>query len=193
MKNMATALFLTRRDPEFFAGMFQSDGKTEVQPPRFPGRIVTTLHKAKEIRPVIEKCITIAKDSMAAQKAADQLGTTADRNSAEWKRWRESDQHAKWVAAIAPVVNARRRAFAILRDKDAVQILFDEIAPEMADRNGGYTRILRMANVRLGDAGQQAILEFVGQKTDRVIKTSQKPVFASGDSASGDSASSDSE
>lgn len=179
MKNLTTALFLTRRDPDFYSGLFQSDGKTEVQPPRFPGRIVTTLQKAKEVRPMVEKCITIAKDVLPAQREADKLGTTADRNSSEWKKWRESDQHKQWVAAMAPVVTARRRVFSMLRDKTAVRILFSEIAPEMADRQGGYTRILRMATVRLGDAGQQAILELVGTEYDRVKKTSQKPEFAS--------------
>jgi large subunit ribosomal protein L17 len=60
---------------------------------------------------------------------------------------------------MAPVVNARRRLFAILRDKEAVQIVFDVVAPKMADRDGGYTRILRLARPRLGDAGTRAILE----------------------------------
>ncbi len=179
MKNLATALFLTRRDPDFFTGMFQSDGKTEVKPPRFPGRIVTTLHKAKETRPMIEKCITIAKDVLPNLAEAEKHGTTAERNTGEWKKWRESDNHKKWAAAMAPVVNARRRVFAMLRDNEAVRILFNEIAPEMADRNGGYTRILHMANVRLGDAGKQAIIELVGTEYDRVKKTSQKPEFAS--------------
>jgi large subunit ribosomal protein L17 len=63
-----------------------------------------------------------------------------------------------------------------LGDKQAVRILFEEIAPRFADRNGGYTRVLRLAKPRLGDAGTRAILELVG-KNDRVRKKSTKPSF----------------
>jgi len=75
-------------------------------------------------------------------------------------------------------VNLRRRAFAMLRDKEAVSILFDEVAPRFVDRTGGYTRIIQLADVRLGDAGKQAILEFVGEN-DRIKQktTASKPVI----------------
>jgi large subunit ribosomal protein L17 len=63
-----------------------------------------------------------------------------------------------------------------LGDKEAVKILFEEIAPRFADRNGGYTRILRLADRRLGDAGEKAILEFVG-RNDRVAVRSERPAF----------------
>ena len=71
---------------------------------------------------------------------------------------------------------ARRRAIQLLGDKQAVSILFDDIAPRFEDRDGGYTRILRLAQPRLGDAGTRAILEFVGQN-DRITERSQKPAF----------------
>ena len=79
---------------------------------------------------------------------------------------------------MAQAVNLRRRAFAVLRDKEAVSILFDDVAPRFVDRTGGYTRIIQLANVRLGDAGTQAILEFVGQN-DRIKKKTpaSKPVI----------------
>ena len=81
---------------------------------------------------------------------------------------------------MAPAVTARRRVFAMLRDKEAVEILFDDVAHRFVDRPGGYTRVLRLAEPRLGDAGTQAILEFVGVH-DRVSQVSQKPAFVDDD------------
>src|SRR4051812_2348225 len=77
------------------------------------GRIVTTVEKAKELRPFIEKLVTLAKK-----------GT----------------------------LHSRRLALARLPDKDAVKKLFEEIAPQYADRPGGYTRVLKRHQRRLGDA-----------------------------------------
>jgi large subunit ribosomal protein L17 len=71
----------------------------------------------------------------------------------------------------------RRRVFAMLRNKRAVQILFDDIAPRMMDRKGGYTRIMKLAKPRLGDAGPRAILELVG-RYDRIKQVAQKPEFS---------------
>ena len=163
---MATALVLTERE----------DSEFDPNPPKVKGRIVTTIAKAKEIRPLVEKCVTIAKKCRAAELVSAEFGTDADRNSSEWKQWRESDNYKKWVEAQAPAVNARRRLFQILRDKQAVAILCDIIAERYEDRPGGYTRIMRLATPRLGDNGVRAILEFVG-KNDRVVKKSEKPDF----------------
>ena len=55
---------------------------------------------------------------------------------------------------------ARRRAFAFLRDDAVVAKLFNEIAPKYAERNGGYTRIIR-TTVRRGDSSEMAIIELV--------------------------------
>lgn len=55
---------------------------------------------------------------------------------------------------------ARRRAFAFLRDDEVVAKLFNEIAPKYAERNGGYTRIIR-TSVRRGDSSEMAIIELV--------------------------------
>lgn len=166
LRNLASALFLTERD----------DVDLDPNRPKVKGRIITTLAKAKEIRPMVEKCVTIAKRTRVAEQASMEFGTTAARNSAEWKAWREGPQYAKWVAARAPVVTARRKLFAMLRHKEAVEILVDNIADRFADRPGGYTRILKLATPRLGDAGPRAILEFTG-RNDRVHKRSEKPDF----------------
>lgn len=171
LRNLASALFLTERDAEL-----------DDNEPKVKGRIVTSLSKAKEVRPLVEKCITIARKSLAAQSEAEQYATTAERNSDQWRAWRDSEDHRKWQDAIAPVVAARRQAVRLIGDRQAVGILFDEIAPRFADRPGGYTRILRLAKPRLGDASTQAILEFVGER-DRVAVRSEKPSFEESESS----------
>src|SRR5215467_10654702 len=142
--------------------------------PKVEGRIITTVAKAKELRPYIERLVTIARKARAHELDAAVHGTNAKRNSNEWKAWRESEKYRKWNQAIAPAVTYRRRAFDLLRDKLAVRILFDELAQKFESRNGGYTRIVRIAGRRLGDAGPQALIEFVGVH-DRVKQRKSRP------------------
>ncbi|HOK49037.1 MAG TPA: 50S ribosomal protein L17 [Sedimentibacter sp.] len=85
------------------------------------GRIRTTVTRAKELRRVAERIITLGK---------------------------RGDLHA------------RRQALAYLYDKEAVYKLFEEVAPKYKDRNGGYTRILRLGP-RRGDGAEMAIIELV--------------------------------
>ena len=54
-----------------------------------------------------------------------------------------------------------RRAAALLQDKEALKKLFDVLGPRYANRAGGYTRIMRMGDYRIGDGGSKAILELV--------------------------------
>ena len=77
-------------------------------------RIETTIPKAKELRPFVERLITIAKRGVAS-------GETNGK-----------------------ALHARRLVLAELPDKDVVSKLFDEVAPRFAERPGGYTRILRV-------------------------------------------------
>ena len=165
LKNLASALFLTERDASF-----------DDNAPKVPGRITTTLHKAKEVRPLVEKCITIAKKSLPAADEARKLESSAERGSDAWKKWRQSDDWRKWADARAPVVAARRRVIQLIGDKEAAKILFDTIAERYSDRPGGYTRVLRLATPRLGDAGERAILELVG-KNDRIKRKAERPAF----------------
>lgn len=97
------------------------------------GRITTTLAKAKEMRPFAEKMITLARKGAAA---------------------RERGEDARFL-------HCYRRAISALRDKAIARKLFEEIAPGYQDRPGGYTRIIKDSQPRLGDNAPRAIFELV--------------------------------
>ncbi|MSQ94713.1 MAG: 50S ribosomal protein L17 [Gemmataceae bacterium] len=103
-------------------------------------RIITTLPKAKAVRPFIERLITIAKQNTlhARRLVISRLGPAAE---AEVKPHEDDDGAAD--------------------HRTVVQKLFSDIAPRFAQRPGGYTRILKRHEVRLGDAGATAYLELL--------------------------------
>jgi len=102
------------------------------------GKIRTTLPKAKEVRAMAEKLITLARDGS---------------------------------------LNSRRRAISILRDRrlvdedqeftgqTIVQKLFSDIAPQFADRPGGYTRIIKLSDFRIGDGGSLVLLQLLTEES----------------------------
>jgi len=85
------------------------------------GKIETTFYRAKEVQPVVEKMITLAKANNLA---------------------------------------SRRKALSYVTKEDVVYKLFNEIGPKYADRNGGYTRVIR-TGARRGDAAEMAIIELI--------------------------------
>ena len=102
-------------------------------------RVTTTLAKAKAARSVAEKIVTLGKHgSMQSRRlVAARLhtrGTTEQLTKDERQKWRQNE--------------------------DVLRILFEDIAPAFKERNGGYTRIVKMEQ-RQGDAAQKAILEWV--------------------------------
>ena len=84
-------------------------------------RIKTTLAKAKAVRPLAERMVTLGKNGS---------------------------------------IHARRTALATLRQKRAVKKLFDDVAPRSAERNGGYTRIVKLGQ-RKSDSAPMAFIEWV--------------------------------
>ena len=96
--------------------------------------IVTTLPKAKEIKAFAEKLVTLAKrDTLTARRRAIAL------------------------------LNERRIADDDAEYKTIINKLFGVLGPRFADRPGGYTRIVRLAQRRLGDGSAKAVLQFVDQ------------------------------
>lgn len=91
---------------------------------------ITTIEKAKEVRPLAERMITLGK--------------------------RET-------------IHARRRALAVVRDKEVVKKVFSTYSSRYAARNGGYTRIYHLS-ARQGDGAEMAMIELV----DRPIKQEEK-------------------
>lgn len=109
------------------------------------GAIRTTETKAKEVRRFAEKLITTAKK-----------GTLhARRQIIARLRDRQMDTFDEASQVY------------VTEDKTLVQKLFDEIAPRYADRPGGYTRIIRVAERRIGDGGEQVILQLVEEGASR--------------------------
>ncbi len=76
------------------------------------------------------------------------------------------------------VLHARRLVLARLPDREAVSKLFSEIAPRYADRAGGYTRVIKRHERRLGDAGQTAFLELLKEGDTKVRTRERAPAPA---------------
>ncbi len=73
-------------------------------------------------------------------------------------------------------LHSRRRALSIIRRKSVVHKLFDSLAPSYADRNGGFTRIIRLG-FRKGDSAETAIIELVDREGEKETpkKSKKKP------------------
>lgn len=87
---------------------------------------------------------------------------SAGRIETTFSKAKETQRMAEKMITLAKKgdLSARRQAMSFLNNKEAVAVLFEEIGPKYADRNGGYTRVLKLGP-RRGDASEMAILELV--------------------------------
>ena len=99
---------------------------------------------------------------MNHNKSYRKLGRRADHRKAMLKNMTISLVKAERMITFGKknTLASRRNAFAFLRDEEAVAKIFNELAPKYADRNGGYTRIIK-TSVRKGDSAEMAIIELV--------------------------------
>jgi len=118
------------------------------------GRIITTVEKAKEARPFVEKLITLARQGtlQARRLAKARLGPCAHAPA----RGDEEDQETRTILAK----------------------LFEDIGPRFHDRPGGYTRIIKRHERRLGDGGKTAFLELLKAGETKVRARAPSPVPA---------------
>ena len=123
-------------------------------------RITTTLLKAKTVRPVIEKLITLGRDAVGASK---EKGVHLRRLAAAKLR-----QQPRTLFHGTPSVKGKVLRDAWRENEDVVHILFNKIAPVFKNRPGGYTRIIKLGQ-RQGDASQLALLELVELPADAAL------------------------
>ena len=106
------------------------------------GRIETTEAKAKELRGIADRTIN--------------WGVSVCELTAQDPGQLSKDERAK-------IVHAQRMARRVLKDQDALRTLFADVAPKLAGRPGGYTRILK-TRTRRGDAAPMAFIELVSHE-----------------------------
>jgi large subunit ribosomal protein L17 len=110
------------------------------------GKVRTTLPRALEVQPFAEKLITLAKRAtLHARRQV--IAYLNDR--------RLTDEQQEFI------LNQKGN------EKTVVQRLFDEIAPRFKDRSGGYTRIIKLPEFRIGDGGDLVLLQLLGHESEQ--------------------------
>ena len=137
-------------------------------------QIKTTLAKAKAARVVAEKMVTLGKKGTLHHRRL-----AAARLRAPQRKFFHGTHTTPGKGSGAKAIKGKDLREKWREEHDVVHKLFDEIAPEFKDRMGGYTRIVKIAGARKGDAAQMAILMWVDESLEEQAKakpsTTAKP------------------
>ncbi|MDX2148600.1 MAG: L17 family ribosomal protein [Planctomycetota bacterium] len=149
------------------------------------GQIVTTIPKAKAVQPFVEKIITAAKRGLAEKDAGEGTELAArrriiaklgrDRRGFDWLYLPKKADDAEKAAVgrlraqaekffpVPPSEQVERNRYGELRKAPKiVKHIFDNVVPRFRDREGGYTRIIKLGRHRIGDGTELCVLQFVG-------------------------------
>jgi len=136
------------------------------------GRIETTLDRAKEAAKLAERCISLAKKGYTDVVTEEKVSTDAKGKEKKFKVSKDGALKLACRRKLLALLDDRQEQKAKGEKKEAfeartngirhplIEKLFDDYAPKYAERNGGYTRILK-TEVRRGDNAQLAIVELV--------------------------------
>lgn len=130
-------------------------------------RIVTTLPKAKELRPFVERVITLSR------KASNLEGDDTGARALHLRRQAAGFFHAGNMQAAALTGKRGQLRAPRTAGMAALKRLFDELGERYKDRPGGYTRILKLGQ-RVGDNAELAIIELVDNPIEREALASAK-------------------
>ncbi|MFN2576242.1 MAG: 50S ribosomal protein L17 [Pyrinomonadaceae bacterium] len=129
-------------------------------------RIVTTLPKAKELRPFIEKAITLSRRAVSLDgNGSEAAGVHLRRQAASYFH---AGNHGRAATTRRGQVPPPRSA-----GVSALRRLFDELGERFRDRPGGYTRIIKMGR-RAGDGAELAIIELVDNAREKDAQTAAR-------------------
>lgn len=131
------------------------------------GQIETTMPKAKAVQPFVEKLITTAKKSRGLEGRRQLESRLTDRKLFAWIVDPNVPEEKK-LSAYFDLPEPRQIEFnrfgEVRKAPRLVQHLIERIAPMFEDRDGGYTRIIKLDKHRLGDGTDLVLLQLVGQE-----------------------------
>jgi large subunit ribosomal protein L17 len=122
-------------------------------------RIITTLPKAKELRPYVEKVVTLGRRSRAASQAG---------NTAEAVHATRQAANSFFPGNSGPFSKQHNQGAERTAGVAALKKVTTELAERFADRPGGYTRIYKLGP-RKGDGAEMALIEFIGSEDKKVV------------------------